>query len=309
MTQEYKPMGGSEIAYYTMSSMLEPGWEKDINLMLSFCNPDMLDSSRKNIVWQQLNWNEENVAAMANEDYINAVDVFVWVSHWQYNIFRNKFNVPAYKSVIIKNATHTVDFLPRERSEKLKLIYTSTPWRGLDIVLEAFRLLNRDDVELDVFSSTKIYGPNFEKITQGQFDWLFDLAKNMPGVNYHGYAPNDQVRSAVANAHIFAYPSTFEETSCISAIEALIAGCNVITSDLGALPETCGDWTTYVTYGPNRALMAQRYAVALNNAINNYWTNETQELIREQSIHYNKHYSWTKRITEWKNLFSNVLEI
>ena len=29
-----KPMGGSELMYYTMSSMVQPGWEKDINLIL-----------------------------------------------------------------------------------------------------------------------------------------------------------------------------------------------------------------------------------------------------------------------------------
>ena len=137
-----------------------------------------------------------------------------------------------------------------------------------------------------MFSSTTIYGPNFEKSVQGQFDWIWDLCKTTPGVNYHGYQPNEVVRDYISKAHIFSYPNTFEETSCIAAIEALTAGCQVITSGYGALPETCGDWATYIPYGPNRELMAQRFAYELNTAINNYWSSENQEKLKLQSQHY-----------------------
>lgn len=300
------PLGGSELAYHTLINKISPDLIKDINLILSFCNPEMLDPNKINVIWQQLNWNEENVSAMSNLDFVNNVNYFAWVSNWQYDRFRMKFNVPASKSVILKNATYPVEFQERPRQGKFKLIYTSTPWRGLDIVLEAFRLLDRDDVELDIYSSTKIYGPNFEKITKGQFDWLFDAAKNIPNVNYHGYASNEEVREAVKNSHIFAYPSSFEETSCISAIEALISGCVVVTTNYGALPETCGDWAIYVPHDTNRSFLAKRYAYVLNSAINTYWTDDTQIHIRRQNEHYNTFYTWDVRVNEWENFFRQI---
>jgi glycosyltransferase involved in cell wall biosynthesis len=300
-----KPMGGSELMYYTMADMMEPGWDKDINLILSFCDPNLIDPTKKNIIWQQLNTNEETVVAMADPKFIESVDYFVWVSYWVYEKYRQKFNVPAYKSIVIRNATQPVEF-KKSSNGKLKLIYTSTPWRGLDILISAFRQLNRDDIELDVFSSTKIYGPNFEKQTAGQFDWLFDECRNTLGVTYHGYADNETVRQYVKDAHIFAYPNTFEETSCIAAIEALTAGCQVVTSGYGALPETCGDWATYIPFGPNRELMAQRFAAVLSQTIDNYWSEDNQEHLRKQSEHYNAHHTWPVRINEWRNFFNNV---
>jgi glycosyltransferase involved in cell wall biosynthesis len=301
-----KPMGGSELAYYTLEKLLTPGWQNDVNLILSFCDFNLLDSTKKNVVWQQLNTNEESAALMADEKFIEAVDCFVWVSHWQYEKFRTTFTVPAYKSVVIKNATLPFQYVPKSKEGKLKLIYTSTPWRGLDILVDAFKMLNRNDIELDVFSSTKIYGPNFEKQTEGQFDWLFDLCKTTPGINYHGYADNTTVREYVKNAHMFAYPNTFEETSCMAAIEALSSGCKVVTTDNGALPETCGDWASYITYGKNKQLLTNRFANLLNDEINNYWKEANQELLIKQTEHYDRFYSWNNRIPEWQKLVDSL---
>jgi glycosyltransferase involved in cell wall biosynthesis len=300
-----KPLGGSELMYYTVDKLLKPGWQDKVNLILSFCDHQYIDSTKKNVVWQQLNTNEETVAAMSDPTFIEKVDAFVWVSYWQYEKFRKEFNVPAYKSIVIRNATQPCQWIPRERG-KFKLVYSSTPWRGLDILIKAIRILNRPDIELDVFSSTKIYGPAFEKQTEGQFDWLWEECRKTPGVNYHGYQPNDVVRETVKKAHIMAYPNTFEETSCIAAIEALTAGCKMLTTGYGALPETCAGWADYVPYGPNRDVLAERFAYALNNTLNEYWTNSTQELLKRQNEYYNGFYSWNTRMPEWQSLIDKL---
>ena len=301
------PMGGSEILYLNLLKYVDDSWRQRVNLIMSNCDLRNIVKDRINIMWQHLNVNEENVFGMQDPAFIDSIDYMVFVSHWQFNRFKQVFQMPVYKSIVIKNAIEPIAYEPRTRTEKLRLIYTSTPWRGMDILLDAFELLNRTDIELDIYSSAKIYGDYFEKITSGTFDALFHRARNTPGVNFHEYQPNSVVRSALQQAHIFAYPSIFEETSCVSAIEAAAAGCKIVTTNLGALPETVSDWATIVPHGPHREILAMRFARELDRAIDGYWSGDNQQHLRLQSDHYNRYWSWQYRRNEWNDFLQTVM--
>lgn len=299
-----QPKGGSEILIETLTSSLD---FSGINLISSNCHQHLIDKSKKNILLQGLSYDQENVQGMKSPVFVEDIDCFVYVSHWSYEKFREKFNAPPWKSEVIKNATNPFPAHAKPKG-KIKLIYTSTPWRGLDVLLQAFKLLNRNDVEIDVYSSTEIYGKQFAASIGNAFDGLFYELSKTPGVNLMGYRPNHIVRDALAEAHIFAYPSTFEETSCIAAIEAMCAGCQAVVTNYGALPETCGEFGSFVSYDSNRSRLALNYAKALDNAIDQYWSNSTQQLLEEQTTFYNKHWTWPKRFIQWQNLLTKIRE-
>jgi glycosyltransferase involved in cell wall biosynthesis len=175
------------------------------------------------------------------------------------------------------------------------------PWRGLDLLLDAFELLNRDDIELDVYSSTIIYGSEFHHQTNAAYETLFTRASKMKNVNYMGYAPNEEIRTALLNAHIFAYPSAWEETSCISAIEAAMAGLSLVTTNLGALYETLSEWPSpYVCWDSNRGNIIKNYAKRLNLAIDEFWCEATQERLTAQHNFFRRFWSWECRALEWE---------
>jgi glycosyltransferase involved in cell wall biosynthesis len=98
----------------------------------------------------------------------------------------------------------------------------------------------------------------------------------------------------------------FEETSCISAIEAGAAGCQMVTSNYGALYETCAQWATFVPYQPNRKQMANEYARVLDHAIDNYWSPANQKKLAAQVEYYNQFWTWDYRMTEWREFFDRI---
>jgi glycosyltransferase involved in cell wall biosynthesis len=79
-------------------------------------------------------------------------------------------------------------------------------------------------------------------------------------VVYRGSIPNSELRAELPTFDILAYPNTFEETSCIAVIEALSAGLRVVTSNLGALPETTEGWARMYPYLMDPSLHAQTFA-------------------------------------------------
>ena len=299
-----KPQGGTEILYDTLVSKINPA-DYGINLIKSVCDSSALESGLKNIVWQHLSYDQPLVAGMQSINFTNSVDAFVYVSHWQYQQFRSVFPYPFRKGHVIKNAINPIEYVPKDRDGKLRLIYTSTPWRGLDVLLDSWEMLGRDDAELHVFSSTKIYGDGFAATGEAKaFEPLLDRAASTSGVVFHGYQPNDVVRLAVQDAHIFAYPSVFEETSCLSMIEAGAAGCSLLATNLGALPETCSEFARLLPISRSRDELVSGFAAAMNVEINSFWGR--QDALKRQSDFFNEFYSWDRRVPEWSKLFELV---
>ena len=301
------PKGGTEIQKEQLVNQLDGKNLEGINLFASICHPDLVQKDKINILWQQLSYDQPNVQLMRDRRFVDSIDYFVYNSHWCVQRFRERFQIPDYKSFVIKNASF--EFEPHTKiSNKIKLIYTSTPWRGLNVLLLAIDYLNtiRDDFECDVYSSTKIYGSKFEEMEKGKFDGLFERCKNTKNINYKGYATNEEVRKAVSASHIFAYPSTFEETSCIAVIEAMMAGCKVVTTNHGALVETCADFAEMVDFEPNLKELAVKYAHALNRVIDAYKQGAYKEELNDQVKYYNRYYSWKTRIKQWKGFLNYV---
>ena len=302
------PKGGTEILKEQLIAQLPEESLDGINLIGSICHPSLVKEDKINILWQHLSYDQPNVRLMQDRKFVDSIDYFIYVSHWQYNRFREIYKIPEYKSFVIKNATHAFDTVEKQKDNKIKLLYTSTPWRGLAVLIKSIEILNktREDFEVDIYSSTKIYGSKFDENEKDKFEALFDKCKNTPNVNYLGYADNDSVRAAVQKAHIYAYPSIFEETSCLAVIEAMSAGCHVVTTNYGALPETCGEFATMIEFDSSGQNLIERYAETLNSVIDNYKNNLYKDDLEMQIKYYNKNYSWETRIQEWKNFLNYV---
>lgn len=230
----------------------------------------------------------------------NKFKKLVFVSNWQMQQFIAYYGIPWHKCCVIQNAIEPIQDVSFEKPlEKIRIIYHTTPHRGLDILVNSFiKLANYDpNIILDVYSSYKIYG--WEERDQ-QFAELFNLCKDHPQINYHGTVSNDKVREALKHAHIFAYPSKWPETSCISLIEAMSAGLLCVHSNLACLPETSSNWTNMYQFQQTDRDHANVFIYELDKAITMVRNNATINRQYNQKQYTDMFYNWNLRSLQWQ---------
>ena len=297
--------GGSENQMRLLLKNLPDESFKDINLILNNANHNLVEKNKINVLWMHHFVNQKETANLASEDFVNKIDWIVYNSNWNFEKHVYQFKVPENKCIVIKNAIEKIDFNEKPKN-KINLIYHTTPWRGLVHLLKIFKKLNLNDVELNVCSSTLIYGKKFDSILGKNYKELFDECKNTKNVNYYGFLDNNKIIELLKKIHIFSYPSVWHETSCIAAIEAMAAGCEVVTTNLGALFETCSPFGTFVNFDRNFNNLEKKYSEILLNSIRNFWSDENQKKLSLQSETINATYSWDARSVEWKNFFNEA---
>jgi len=96
-----KPKGGTEILHEQLVSQLSKEDLEGVNIIRSICHPDLIEKDKINILWQHLNIDQPNAALMADRRFVDQIDYFIYVSHWQFNQFREKFQIPEYKSSLL----------------------------------------------------------------------------------------------------------------------------------------------------------------------------------------------------------------
>jgi glycosyltransferase involved in cell wall biosynthesis len=216
--------------------------------------------------------------------------------------FAAYYGIPWSKFIVIENAIEPIDeTLIQKPTDKFKLIYHTTPHRGLEIVVPVFEKLAEkyDFIELDVYSSFKIYG--WEQRDE-QYKELFDKCKQHPQINYHGVVSNEDVRKAVAQAHVFAYPSIWAETSCISLMEAMSARCICVHPNYAALYETSGGTTVMYQWQEDRNQHAQVLYNHLDNIITNREDGVLYNVTNVTRSYANLRYTWPRVVSIWTDV-------
>ena len=301
-------LGGSENQLRLLLKHLPDESFKDINLILNNTNHDLIEKNKINVLWMQHFVNQEEAKNLGSKDYVNKLDYIVFNSNWNFEKFQYQFKIPESKSLVIKNAIEKIDFHEKPK-DKINLIYHTTPWRGLIHLLKVFKRLNLQNTELNICSSTIIYGKKFDSILGKKYENIFEECKNTKNVNYLGFVENNKIIELLKNMHIYSFPSIWPETSCISAIEAMAAGCEIVTSNLGALYETCAPFATFVGFDSNFDNFEKKYQKALENSIKNFWSKENQKRIQLQQEVINLTYSWTARSKEWISFFEEARKL
>lgn len=130
---------------------------------------------------------------------------------------------------------------------KKRVVYTSSPDRGLDLLLELWpQVRKRVRGATLEFAYAPVYFEIAEKdpVVGAHAARIAELSRQ-PGVKSLGSLSQPDVAHLLQSSLVWCCPSyntphetPFMETSCIGAVEAQAAGCHVVASNWGALPET-----------------------------------------------------------------------
>lgn len=123
-----------------------------------------------------------------------------------------------------------------------RLIWTSSPDRGLETMLGIFKRVREHcpEVELHCF-----YGwDNIDKIIQTEEMGLWKEIKErcetmlqQPNVFWHGRVPQGQLYEEYLKSGMWCYPTEFQETSCVNCMDAQACGAIPITTPLWGLAQ------------------------------------------------------------------------
>jgi len=302
------PYGGTEIQLEYLHKYVSKELLDKVNITTSIPEKTPLLIDKPNILWVHNSYDQPNLYPwFKNKLNHRKYDWYVFNSHWTYEKYRMIFDIPTDISLVIKNGFDDdliikTDFKPKE---KLKLVYTSTPWRGLDVLLSAMEQIKTDKVELDIYSSTQIYGDAFKNQTDKQFTALYDKAKTIKNVNYKGYLNHKELMKILHTYDAYIHPSTFEETFCLAAMESLAAGLVTVTTDLGALYETCAEFPIYVPYLKDKEALSNQFAGAID-ILPDFVNSLNADSMKFQMQYYRQFYHWNVIKTYWERFLNGI---
>lgn len=295
--------GGTESVKRGLAERLPEGLADDFQIICSRIRK--IEEDKIRVYWLHDLPEDPETNHLKEENSRRRFHKLVFCGNWQYNRYKDFLGIPPSKDHIVLETP--IDPLPSVSKEydKIRLIYTSTPQRGLSLLVPVFEKLAEKykNIHLDVFSSFKIYGwPDADK----QFEPLYEKIRNHPQMTYHGFASNDVVKDHLLKAHIFAYPSIWMECNSRSLIEAMSAKLLCVHSNNGGLPDTAGGMTYMYQSDNDPNTHCNIFYSALEHAIGIVDRDDTREYLNFAKAYADSRFSWVKIVKQWEDLLTGL---
>ena len=298
--------GGSEYLAKNFHKKVLPHYQKFYNyqcLMLPGPVPDFqntINDPKEIILWLHnplAQYHNSILFNILDPRFLKKLKYVIVGSNWHKEVIKKELGIPENKIIIISPA---IDAITKNKNkfkevEKVKIIYTSSSDRGLEILCESLKYVN-EDFELKIFSN--IYPDLLEENS------IFSQSENDKRVMFFGKTPRNTVIKYVSESHIWAYPAIFLETFCLSLAEGISAECLSVYPNIGALKETSNGVGICYEYEDNKELHAKLFAKVLTDSIVKIKNKEFNPKNQAQIIE--EKYNWKKFEEDWGKLHEEL---
>jgi len=255
-------------------------------------------------------WVEDVMEVGIKAEYAGSLwqtDQILYVSEWQRQNYESILPSGAEKlGFVTKNGIDlaTVDDNMADEKDPNQMIYISRPERGLFPLLQIFPQMReqRPDLELKVCRYYSMYenNPEVKRICE-QAD---RMVAHTEGVQYLGNLNKEQLYQHISRSALMLYPGvpTFDETSCIAALEAQACRTPMVATSRGGLVETLWPFAGALIEGDAYSKGYQQEFIAqafdLLDSASRY--QEAQKMGREWVV---DNYQYSTIAEEWEQNF------
>jgi len=295
--------GGTEITKRSLAKLVPEELASEFQIIPSRVRE--IEEDKIRVYWLHDLAEDPELSHLKEENSRNRFHKFVFNCHWQLNDFITKVGIPLNEKVkVIETPVEPIEFVEKE-TDKVNLIYFSTPQRGLEILVPVFEELakTRPNVHLNVFSSFKIYGwDDADK----QFEPLYDRIRNHPQMTYHGFSPRETLTEYLQKSHILAYPCIWKETACRVLIESMSAGLICVHPNLAALSDTGAQLTSSYQFMDDMNKHAQIFYANLSHAVDVVHQEQVQNYLKFVKAYTDRRFNPSMIATQWENMMTDL---
>lgn len=218
---------------------------------------------------------------------------------------RDIVKLPEEKVFVSANGIIPPKLDPKIKRDPFRMIYASSYDRGLVHLLALWPEIKKQvpNAHLHIF-----YGWNlFDKIVGDNPErrkWKGQMVKMMQqkGITEHGRIGQKDLKREFMKSGIFAYPTDFQEISCINAMHAQSHGAVPVVTNYAALKETV-KWGKKVNCDITSKDGKKEYLAEVTKAMKHQkWQDEEREKMIEGA---KKIFLWKDAAKQWDDLFKS----
>lgn len=271
----------------------------------------LLGADSRIVLWLSLAHDQEMLLALSDPAERRSYHAYAFISDWQARAFHDAFGTELERSAVLRYGVGPGFAglfdggapILEAKTRPPVLAYCSAPFRGLHVLAHyAFPRIRAfvPGVTLKVFSSMKIY-PYLDGDQDESFAELYRVCRETEGIDYVGALPQPELARELKAATMLAYPCTWPETACLAVMEAMAAGCWIVSSDYAVLPETTAGFARLVPYSDDGDIRvyANAFVDAALNVLDGCDGPDSEAHLRAQVAHMNAAATWPARAREW----------
>jgi len=219
-----------------------------------FISNDLFSNAKLKCFWSQDDMSEIGLQISNKNKYIfENIDLIFAISNYACNNISKNFE--GKKVELLRNGYRKEWIKQTNEYREPIAIYTSTPFRGLDVLSEVWEhIFIKCKEDYNIEPKLKIFtGMSLYNQSDNAFVELYNKLRFLPNVDISQPIPQKKLYDELKKCRVMLYPNHFLETGCMSVLEAIANGVWIVTTDLGALNEQVTEKTGFLIKGDARS--------------------------------------------------------